>query len=127
MSKLVKGDIYFDNKTSFNGRFNSIIETNIYRITQEAVNNAIKYAKANFILVTISHSNNLLSIVIYDDGIGFDKEAIFAEKTVKNGIHKGLSFMQERVAYINGRLFIHSKIDDGTRITINVPIDSIAV
>ena len=59
----------------------SLTEINIYRITQEAINNAIKYADSTHILVSLSHSENILSIVIDDNGKGFDPEKI---KNVKN-------------------------------------------
>ncbi|MEM1118909.1 MAG: sensor histidine kinase, partial [Bacteroidota bacterium] len=130
LSKLVEGlnkrtgkNILFDNKTDFQQRFDTSTETNLYRITQEAINNAIKYAKANFILVTLSHSPNLLSIRIEDDGSGFDVDRHFLEGVAKeDGSGMGLAFMQERVKYINGRLFINSDLGEGTRITINMPL-----
>ncbi len=110
--------ILFDNKNNFNDRLDSTIETNLYRITQEAVNNAIKYADSNIVMVTMNHSEKLLSITIDDDGIGFEIDTI--KKDEKKGM--GLYFMKERTRYINGRLFINSSKDDGTRITINTPL-----
>jgi len=68
LSKLTNKEIILFNKTDFNERLDSLAEINIYRITQEAINNAIKYAASSHILVTLSHSTNLLSIVIDDDG-----------------------------------------------------------
>lgn len=123
LGKFTNDNIYFENRTNFNQRFNTNIETNLYRITQESVNNAIKYAEANFILVTISHSKTLLSISIYDDGIGFDVANTEQQVVSKKGTNKGLSFMKERVTYINGRLFVQSTKDEGTRITINLPLE----
>ena len=102
-------------KTNFDERFDSLTEINLYRITQEAVNNAIKYAKSNYILVTLNHSKDLLSISIKDDGIGFDIDKI--KKSERKGM--GLFFMQERIKYIDGRLFINSSENAGTSITIN--------
>jgi len=129
LAKLVEGlnkrtdkNILFNNRTEFQARFDSSTETNLYRITQEAINNAIKYAQANYILVTLSHSEELLSIVIDDDGIGFNTEEQFLGTSLKeDGSGMGLSFMQERVKFINGRLFINSSPDRGTRITVNMP------
>lgn len=121
LSKLTGKQILFENRTQFSYRFDSITETNLYRITQEAVNNAIKYAESNYILITLSHSEELLSIVVDDDGKGFDPNSL-KSKTVEDGSGMGISFMRERVNFINGRLFIHSKPEQGTRITINIPI-----
>lgn len=119
LSKLTGKRILFENKTNFTGRFDSLVETNLYRVVQEAVNNSLKYADANYILITVSHSKDKLSIVIDDDGKGFDPEKV--ESSGKDtGL--GLFFMRERVSYINGRIFIHSEKGAGTRITINIDL-----
>jgi PAS domain S-box-containing protein len=117
LSELTGKKVLFENKTNFKGRFDSLVETNLYRVVQEAVNNALKYAESNYILISISHSNQLLSIVIDDDGKGFDPQKLVATKS-ESGM--GLFFMKERINYINGRIFINSAKNNGTRITINV-------
>ncbi|RAJ12501.1 sensor histidine kinase [Arenibacter echinorum] len=124
LSKLTGKNILFENKTEENIRFNSLAETNIYRVVQEAVNNAIKYSEANFILVTINFNDNVLSVVIDDDGKGFDDSILgkVPKNTSEGGM--GLFFMKERMNYINGRLFINSIPGKGTRVTINYKTDS---
>ncbi|HCO86351.1 MAG TPA: histidine kinase, partial [Arenibacter sp.] len=124
LSKLTGKNVLFENKTEENIRFNSLAETNIYRVVQEAVNNAIKYAEANYILVTINFNNNILSVVIDDDGKGFDDSILgkVPKNTSEGGM--GLFFMKERMNYINGRLFINSIPGKGTRVTINYKTDS---
>ena len=124
LSKLTGKNILFENKTEENIRFNSLAETNIYRVVQEAVNNAIKYAEANYILVTLNFSDDLLSVVIDDDGKGFDDSIL--GKVPKNNSEggMGLFFMKERMNYINGRLFINSIKGKGTRVTINYKTES---
>ena len=117
LSKLTGKDIIFINKTNFNQRLDTLTEINIYRITQEAVNNAIKYAQSTHILLLISHSKTILSIVIDDDGVGFEHLKV---SKGKGGM--GLTFMKERIKYINGRFFINSQKDKGTRITFNIPL-----
>ena len=119
LSKLTGKTILFDNKTEEHIRFDSLAETNIYRVTQEAVNNAVKYAQANYILVTINFKDEILSVVIDDDGTGFDDSILGeAPKNSSEG-GMGLFFMKERIDYINGRLFINSVPGKGTRVTIN--------
>lgn len=120
LSKLTGKNILFINKTDFNQRLDSLIEINIYRVTQEAINNAIKYADSSHIVVMISHSESLLSVTIDDNGKGFDPSVVVTKKTSESGM--GLEFMQERIKYINGRLFLHSAQGEGTHITLNVPL-----
>lgn len=124
LSKLTGKTILFENKSGAHIRFDSLAETNIYRVTQEAINNAIKYADANYILVTINFKDDLLSIMVDDDGKGFD--ASILDQVPKNNSEggMGLFFMKERISYINGRLFIHSEVGKGTRVTINYKSDA---
>jgi len=120
LSKLTGKNILFYNKTDFDTRLDSLIEINIYRLTQEAINNAIKYADSSHIIVQLSHSATLLSITIDDNGKGFDINAIEKKRNSESGM--GLLFMKERIQYINGRVFFNSIPNEGTRITFNVPI-----
>lgn len=124
LSKLTGKTILFENRTEGNIRFDSLAETNIYRVTQEAVNNAIKYANANYILVTINFREAILSVVVDDDGSGFDDSIM--DQVPKNNSEggMGLFFMKERISYINGRLFINSVPGKGTRVTINYKTDT---
>ncbi len=120
LTRLTGKNIVLFNKTDFNQRMDSLSEINIYRITQEAINNAIKYADSSHILVSLSHSENILSIVIDDNGKGFDPNKV---KKVKNGDGgMGMTFMRERITYIDGRLFLNSELGKGTRVTLNVPL-----
>ena len=120
LGKLTGKEILFFNKTDFNNRLDSLTEINIYRITQEAINNAIKYADSSNIVVSLSHSKSLLSLVIDDDGKGFEPSKV---KKVNNGDGgMGMTFMKERIKYIDGRFFLNSEIGKGTRVTLNIPI-----
>lgn len=120
LSKLTGKEILFYNKTDFSQRLDSLIEINIYRLTQEAINNAIKYAESSHIIVQLSHSNTLLSIIVDDNGKGFDVAAVDKKRNSESGM--GMLFMQERIQYINGRVFFKSIPGEGTRITFNIPI-----
>ncbi|MHA7057956.1 ATP-binding protein [Aquimarina sp. M1] len=119
LSKLTSKNIILENKSNSELRFDSLIETNLYRVTQEAVNNAIKYAKSEYILIVINSSESILSITIDDNGQGFDLTKI-PEKPKNNAEGgMGLFFMKERMNYINGKIFISSAPGKGTRITLN--------
>lgn len=124
LCKLTGKNILFENKIEESIRFNSLAETNIYRVTQEAVNNAIKYADSSYILVSLNLVNDLLSVVIDDDGKGFDTSIL--KKAPKNNSDGGMGvfFMKERIGYINGRLFFNSESNIGTRVTINYKIEN---
>lgn len=120
LGRLTNKEILFLNKTNFNKRLDSLVEINIYRITQEAINNAIKYAESSHILVSLSHSSTILSLVIDDNGKGFEPSKIKKVKNSDGGM--GMTFMKERIKYINGRLFLNSELGKGTRVTLNIPI-----
>lgn len=83
-----------------------------YRIVQEAVNNAVKYADASCIIVNLLLNQQSLSMTITDDGKGFD-----TNKKVR-GI--GLNTIAQRVSTINASLNLVSEIGKGTRIEISV-------
>jgi len=119
LSKLTGRNIIFENKSSIESRFDSLVETNLYRVTQEAVNNAIKYAKADYILISINNSKSISSIIIDDNGQGFDLSKIPSKPKNNAEGGMGLFFMKERMNYINGRIFISSELGRGTRITLN--------
>ncbi len=120
LSKLTGKEILFYNKTDFDQRLDSLVEINIYRLTQEAINNALKYAESSHIIVQLSHSPTLLSIIIDDNGKGFDILSVNKKRNSESGM--GLLFMKERIQYINGRVFFNSIPSEGTRITFNIPI-----
>lgn len=96
-------------------KFSSIEGMNIYRIMQEAVNNALKYSDANTISVTINKVNNQIEIEIKDDGKGFDLASI----ELGNGINN----MKKRATDINSKLNINSNKKTGTTIKLNIPIN----
>lgn len=121
LSRLTGQNITFLNKYEFNQRLQPTDEINIYRIVQEAINNAVKYSKSSYIIITLSHSKNMLSINIDDDGVGFASPKESSEKAFGG---MGMTFMQERMDYVNGRLFVNSTPEKGTRITLNVPLAS---
>lgn len=124
LARLTGKNILFENRTKEHIRLDSLAETNIYRVVQEAVNNAIKYSEARYILVVISYTDGMLSIMVDDDGKGFD-DTVPQESRHKSEGGMGLFFMKERIGYINGRLFINSQPGKGTRVTINYPTDSL--
>ncbi|MGN6401363.1 MAG: PAS domain-containing protein, partial [Flavisolibacter sp.] len=86
----------------------------IFRIIQEALNNAIKHAKATGVTIQLLHEKAFAKVIIEDDGIGFDIQR------VKKGA--GLKNIQNRIYLINGDHVIESVPEKGSKIIINFPI-----
>jgi len=90
----------------------------LFRIVQEALQNATKHSQVRHFEVILSCSDNRLFLTVSDRGIGFDAD----EPTAKTGL--GLISMRERVRLVNGAINIESKRMRGTTIHVCVPIES---
>lgn len=97
-----------------NLRFDSASGIQIYRVLQEAIQNAIKYSEASEIQVRISQEKNTLKLQVKDNGKGFEESKI----TPGNGLYN----MRKRAEELNGDLNIQTKTDEGTTITLTWPI-----
>ena len=98
-----------------------VIGITILRIVQEACNNAVKYADASIISVKLVYKENEIIISIEDDGKGFDVEHLDTSSRNDNSGF-GLSMMKERVYLLSGKIDISSKVNEGTKIRVIVPI-----
>jgi PAS domain S-box-containing protein len=94
-----------------------IININIYRIVQEAMNNCFKHANAKNIIISLNQTKKNLKFNFTDDGIGFDTKLLNKTKQF------GLIGMQERVKALNGNIAIKSVKREGTSINISIPLD----
>ena len=102
--------------TSIPEDLDSLLALSLLRIVQEGLHNAAKHSKAKSIQVVVKGSNTELSLLIVDDGVGFDlEEAKFAA-----GL--GLISMRERIHLAGGQFEITSAPGKGTRITACVPV-----
>jgi len=88
----------------------------VYRLVQEALSNVVKHSSATEagVRIELGKNPNMLRINISDNGKGFD------DKVVEPGI--GLIGMRERVIGIAGRLEIHTKHNEGTLISVELPL-----
>ncbi|HEU4594250.1 MAG TPA: chemotaxis protein CheB [Pyrinomonadaceae bacterium] len=100
------------------GRLAPETETNLYRITQEALNNTMKYARATRADVLLERRDNQVVLIIEDDGIGFNLKKIEGDR--QKGM--GLIGMRERAMLAGGTLEIESKPKEGTTIFARVPV-----
>jgi signal transduction histidine kinase len=123
-------NLFEEQKKTYNSRFvfyidpeikwdliDNAVKINLYRILQESLQNCNKYANATIINVEIIKENNDLIVKIIDDGIGFNVTK------AKKGI--GIQNIKSRTKECKGTLELKSKKEEGTSVTIIVPIEQI--
>jgi signal transduction histidine kinase len=99
-------------------RHTDAVESTVYRVVQEALNNVAKHADASRASVTVTELDDEIRIEVADDGRGFDV------RDHTEGF--GLAGMRERVGLAGGTFGIESRPDGGTALTITVPADRVA-
>ena len=95
-------------------------ELALYRITQEALKNVEKHARARHVTVALCQTDALVQLVINDDGIGFDAKHHAARRKDQGVL--GLAGMRERAAYVGGTLTVKSGLRAGTEIEVRIPL-----
>lgn len=100
-------------------RLGPATEIGLYRIAQEALHNALKYASPQTIRIGLQQDAHQLTLTIADDGKGF--VAARQQKTAETGV-SGLANMQTRARLLNGVLTIRSKPNKGTTIRVCIPL-----
>ncbi|WP_425618968.1 PAS domain S-box protein [Anatilimnocola sp. NA78] len=100
------------------GRLSNTIQTTVYRVVQEALNNAKKYSGTDVVRIKVKMVNGELHFEVRDFGTGFDVEA-----ARKRGF--GLLGMTERVRLLDGECLIQSDPDEGTCISVRLPIPTV--
>jgi len=116
-AKIAKENIsfIFHAEVNNNIRFNAIQGINIYRVVQEAINNAIKYSAATTLNISLEELNNKLQLKIQDDGIGFHVNEVT--------LGSGLENMKNRAIAIHAQFQIDSTPEKGTTIILSIPIN----
>lgn len=100
-------------------RLSSSKELAIFRIVQEALQNARKHSDSSWLRVSLRFEGGELVVGIEDNGRGFDPETVSGVA----GRHFGLQSMRERAAYVGGSLDMRSRPGEGTSIVLRVPLD----
>jgi len=116
------------------GRLLPEIETNIYRMAQESLNNIAKYAQARNVDVLLATTDKEISLIVEDDGRGFDTAATNGSKNGGSSDSSytavsstsstgglGIRGMHERAALLGGTLQIESVQGQGTTVFIRIP------
>jgi signal transduction histidine kinase len=94
----------------------SAVEIELYRIVQEALNNAVRHARAESVAVDVDASDGMVTITVRDDGVGFDPAArAIRERRL------GLTSMRERAEALGGTLTVETAPRSGTTVRVEVP------
>lgn len=109
------GSLFISHQINYHNILSKPSELQVFRIIQEALNNIIKYAKADAAKLSIETNNNVTEISIQDNGIGFDVNTV-----LNSGKSFGLISIQQRSKAIGGIAHITSN-QNGTLININIP------
>jgi two-component system NarL family sensor kinase len=100
----------------FKDKIESNVETVLYRVVQESVNNVIKHSKASKLDIVLNRDTKGISVIINDNGIGFNTDY----KDEFAGI--GLKNIAARIEYLKGTILYLSSPNKGTSVSMWVPV-----
>lgn len=103
-------------------RLDHEVETHLYRIAQEALNNIAKHADATRVTVLLERREGNISLIVEDDGKGFDQTKERSSRETGTGL--GLIGMGERAVLIGGDIEVESAAGKGTTIFVRVPFEN---
>lgn len=109
--------IQFDFYQNIEERFDEKTELNLFRITQEALDNIVKHSKAKEVHIQLIKHDNTMTLTIEDDGVGFNAKDI---ETLQGGY--GIHAMKSRAANLNARFELSSRPEKGTYMIVEVPM-----
>ena len=97
------------------------VELGLFRIAQEAISNARRHGAADQVSVRLDVSRSSVSLLVADDGRGFEPERV----SPRSGRGEGVPGMRERAAQLHGELTVESAPGLGTRVAVRLPLSSI--
>ncbi len=100
-------------------RLPSGLETTLFRIFQEAINNCARHAQASNLFMRLERDERGIIGIVRDDGVGFDFEAVL---NGGSSLPLGLLGMRERATLVGGSLDIWSRPREGTRVSVRLPL-----
>ena len=103
-------------------RLSTELETTLFRITQEALTNVLRHAKAQRAGVILERRSDHVLLIVEDDGRGFDARAVLKAADIHGKL--GLLGMQERVILANGTIEIESTPGAGTTVFVRIPLEA---
>jgi len=101
-------------------RFPSDVEAALFRVAQGAVGNVAEHSKAENVSIVLAYQPNEFSLIVNDDGQGFDVSEI--TDVEESGRGRGLFSMRERIGFLGGTSGVESKIGAGTTLWAKVPL-----
>src|SRR6266542_3578154 len=93
------------------------VDTALYRIAQEGLNNVAKHARARSVSVLLESDSDYTSLIVEDDGVGFDAEQAFQARDKR----LGLIGMRERATFLGGTVDVESQRSRGTTVVARIP------
>jgi PAS domain S-box-containing protein len=113
LAESINGRARIPVKVEINGQseMSAEVKIGLYRIAQEALNNVAKHSGASQAKVNLECSQQMVTMVVSDNGKGFDMQGVRAQSL-------GLGIMKERAREINAQLSVESQIAEGTQITV---------
>jgi signal transduction histidine kinase len=113
----IKGEVHAD---ALEQRLDTVIETECFRITQEALTNVVRHAQARAVTVGLRNEAGQIHLRVRDDGVGFEVAAM-TEKALR-GASLGLLSMEERAELAGGKLEFNSSPGRGTEVHAWFPL-----
>lgn len=101
--------------------FSREAQTNLYRISQEALTNIGRHAGANQVYFAAKRNGNRVSLIVEDNGKGFDINQVKARHSPEKGV--GLAAMDERARMLGAHFSIKSQLGKGARIALEIPLE----
>ena len=112
--------IVFTHNFDTKKRLEKRVEVGLYRIAQEAMNNAVKYSEASIININLNSSSDHLALNISDNGKGFNIRKLNEKIRVEKKFSIGLNSMEERTNQLKGEFRIVSSVGKGTKIYVKL-------
>jgi PAS domain S-box-containing protein len=113
-----RSEIRITTECATNGRLSPPLDLTLYRVIQEALNNAIRHSKASHVRIRVFEDEPLIQCSIEDDGVGFEPSAL-SHQARHAGL--GLAGIRERVESLNGNFDIFSAPGAGTKLFVTLP------
>ncbi len=97
-------------------------EATLMRAAEEALTNCRKYSQARQVTLTLSYMNNLVTLNVQDDGVGFDPDRVQRDTSAQSTGGFGLVGMRERIKQLRGTMLVESAPAEGTTLMVAIPV-----